>query len=58
LSWCWRKGSRDKMFGKQWTSLCLLAGSLTGALGLGLEEHPDIKAITVSLARPDAPNTC
>lgn len=37
------------MFGKQWTSLCLLAGSFTGAFGLGLEEHPDIKAITVSL---------
>lgn len=35
------------MFGKQWTSLCLLAGSLTGALGLGLEEHPDVKAITL-----------
>ncbi|KAL1606509.1 hypothetical protein SLS60_003914 [Paraconiothyrium brasiliense] len=35
------------MFGKQWKSLCLLAGSLTGALGLGLEEHPDVKAITL-----------
>lgn len=36
------------MFGRQWKSLCLLAGSLTGTLGIGLEEHPDIKAITVS----------
>ncbi|KAK7189632.1 L-type lectin-like domain-containing protein [Paraphaeosphaeria sporulosa] len=35
------------MFGKQWTSLCLLAGSFIGALGLGLEEHPDVKAITL-----------
>ncbi|KAF9737541.1 hypothetical protein PMIN06_003664 [Paraphaeosphaeria minitans] len=35
------------MFGKQWASLCLLAGSLTGALGLGLEEHPEIKSITL-----------
>ncbi|KAJ4356492.1 uncharacterized protein N0V89_004526 [Didymosphaeria variabile] len=35
------------MFGKQWKSLCLLAGSLTGALGLGLAEDPDVKAITL-----------
>jgi mannose-binding lectin 2 len=46
------------MFGKQWTSLCLLAGSLTGALGLGLEEHPDVKAITVSLGLTRCNNTC
>ena len=37
------------MFGRQWKSLCLLAGSLTGTLGLGLEEHPDVEAITVSV---------
>ncbi|PVH95372.1 vesicular integral-membrane protein VIP36 precursor [Periconia macrospinosa] len=35
------------MFARTWTSLCLLAGSLTGVRALGLEEDPDIKAISL-----------
>ncbi|KAL7776338.1 hypothetical protein CFE70_006754 [Pyrenophora teres f. teres 0-1] len=36
------------LFARSWTSLCLLAGSLTGALARsgGLSEDPDIKAIS------------
>lgn len=37
------------LFARPWTSLCLLAGSLVGVRALGLSEHPDIKAISVSL---------
>lgn len=33
---------------KAWTSLCLLAGSLRQSLAIGLTEHPDVKAISVS----------
>ncbi|KAF2205271.1 vesicular integral-membrane protein VIP36 precursor [Delitschia confertaspora ATCC 74209] len=32
---------------RPWTSLCLLAGSLSTSWGLGLSEHPDIKAISL-----------
>lgn len=37
------------LFTHSWTGLCLLAGSLTGALARtgGLQEDPDIKAISV-----------
>ncbi|KAF2735936.1 vesicular integral-membrane protein VIP36 precursor [Polyplosphaeria fusca] len=35
------------LFQRPWTSLCLLAGSLGGVFGLGLSEHPDIKAISL-----------
>ena len=40
-----RVSVRCKM--RPWTSLCLLAGGLGGVLGIGLSEHPDIKAISV-----------
>lgn len=46
------------MFGRQWASLCLLAGSLTSTLGLGLEEHPDVKAITVGVEVHNAMDEC
>jgi hypothetical protein len=38
------------VFARSWTGLCLLAGSLTGAMARsgGLSEDPDIKAISVS----------
>lgn len=38
------------VFAKSWTGLCLLAGSLTGAMARsgGLREDPNIKAISVS----------
>jgi len=37
------------MFARLWSSLGLLAGSLVGVSALGLSEHPDIKAIPVSV---------
>ncbi|KAF2270214.1 vesicular integral-membrane protein VIP36 precursor [Lojkania enalia] len=35
------------LFHKPWSSLCLLAGSFGGVFGLGLSEHPDVKAISL-----------
>ncbi|KAF2180817.1 vesicular integral-membrane protein VIP36 precursor [Zopfia rhizophila CBS 207.26] len=35
------------LFHRPWMSLCLLGGSLTQSWGLGLSEHPDIKAISL-----------
>ncbi|KAF2751355.1 vesicular integral-membrane protein VIP36 precursor [Sporormia fimetaria CBS 119925] len=32
---------------RPWSSLCLLAGSLSQAWGIGLSEHPDVKAISL-----------
>jgi len=35
------------LLARPWTSLWLLAGSLTGSLGVGLSENPDVKAIAL-----------
>jgi lectin, mannose-binding 2 len=46
------------LFTKKWSSLCLLAGSLVGVNAVGLEEHPDIKAIPVSLLKVEIMTGC
>lgn len=45
------------LFASKWMSLCLMAGSWTGAWARsgGLSEDPDIKAISVGCSCPHAP---
>jgi hypothetical protein len=38
------------LFQRPWASLSLLAGSLSQSWGIGLSEHPDVKAISVGCA--------
>ncbi|KAF2634296.1 vesicular integral-membrane protein VIP36 precursor [Massarina eburnea CBS 473.64] len=43
------------MFARTWAGLCLLAGSLGGVRALGLEENPDVKAISLRTHSLEAP---
>ncbi|KAF1961907.1 vesicular integral-membrane protein VIP36 precursor [Byssothecium circinans] len=43
------------MFARTWASLCLLAGSLGAVKALGMQEHPDVKAISLRTHSLEAP---